>query len=155
MKCYMMCHGNLLSIADDEESPFFQEIMLTRYSVLLLFNDPSAPQAIQNLWKKKPGGFAVFQDKNTREQPWLFDTPSPHAQAQWVKNVQSCLEYIRLGVHDVWIDNRVQQGLRRNVRAQRRLLKELREFANLLAQIVRVQVCITWSCEMLNEPTIK
>eukprot|EP00392_Amoebophrya_sp_AT5.2_P001634 g1636.t1 len=122
-KAYMMCHGNLLSLADDEYSgEFFDEYTLTRTSYLTLFNDPDAPQYLGKLFWKKPGGFAVFSDAH-EETPWLFDTPSPHAQANWVKGIQSCLEYIRLGVHDVWVDGRVQLGLRKNLRAQKRLLR--------------------------------
>ncbi len=77
---------------------------------------------MKSMIKEHPGGFAVFENKQ-QSIPWMFDTPTPEAQAQFVKGIQSQLEYIKLGVHQVWSDPRVQAGSKKNQRDAQKLLK--------------------------------
>ncbi|CAD7931379.1 unnamed protein product [Amoebophrya sp. A25] len=119
-KCHLMVHGNKLSIADDENAKHHQDIKISKSSYLILLADSKAPPQLQKLKDAHPGGFAVYEDSK-QEIPWLFDTPNPKAQSAWVRGFQSCMEYIKLGVHDVWSDPRVQKGAQKN-------LKEVRKF---------------------------
>eukprot|EP00392_Amoebophrya_sp_AT5.2_P001635 g1637.t1 len=112
-KKYAMLHGNKISIADDETGKFHQHITLTKNSFLMLFNDPKAPREVAAVAKDHPGGFSVFESKQ-QGVPWMFDSPTPQAQAAWVKGLQSQM---------VWSDPRVQAGSAKNIKARDKLVK--------------------------------